>query len=66
MFLKKFYLLYTAEYSVANAQFTGIPSTGSFKTRLSNESYEIYIARKLNNKLKFFLEKMGIIERADI
>ena len=55
VFLKKFYLLYTAEYSVANAQFTGIPSTGSFKTRLSNESYEIYIARKLNNKLKFFL-----------
>ncbi len=55
VYLKKFHLLYTLEYSRANAILTGRAGIGSSKTRFSNELYELYISRKLNNKLKLFI-----------
>jgi len=54
-YLKNYSLNYTAEYSVANTEYKGIPSTGYFKSRFSKQLYEIYISRNLNNKLKIFI-----------
>ena len=54
-YLKKFSLNYTAQYSIANTEYKGVAATGYAKSKLTNQLYEVFISRSLNNKFKIFI-----------
>ena len=54
-YLKNFSLNYTAQYSIANTEYKGVPATGYFKSKFTKQLYEVFISRSLNNKFKIFL-----------
>ena len=54
-YLKKFSLNYTAQYSIANTEYKGVPATGYYKSKLTNQLYEVFISRSLSNNFKIFI-----------